>query len=105
MRHFAVISKPLTTLLKKNELFVWTSEHTEAFVTLKTALVSALVLSMPDFSVPFCIEIDASNQGVGAVLLQKGHPLAFISKPLGPRTKGLSTYEKEYLAILIAIDQ
>jgi transposase InsO family protein len=105
VRHFAVISKPLTTLLKKNELFVWTSEHTEAFVTLKTALVSALVLSMPDFSVPFCIEIDASNQGVGAVLLQKGHPLAFISKPLGPRTKGLSTYEKEYLAILIAIDQ
>lgn len=42
---------------------------------------------------------------MGAALLQNGHPLAFISKPLGPRTKGLSTYEKEYLAILIAIDQ
>jgi hypothetical protein len=39
------------------------------------------------------------------VLIQQGHPLAFISKALGPRTKGLSTYEKEYLAILIAVDQ
>jgi hypothetical protein len=80
-------------------------EHTEAFQLLKQALVSAPVLSMPDFSVPFCIETDASNVGVGAVLLQKGHPLAFISKPLGPKTKGLSTYEKEYLAILIAVEQ
>jgi hypothetical protein len=57
VRHFAVIFKPLTTLLKKNELFVWTSEHTEAFVTLKTALVSAPVLSMPDFSVPFALRL------------------------------------------------
>jgi hypothetical protein len=60
---------------------------------------------MSDFYVPFCIETDASNAGVGVVLLQKGHPLAFISKPLGPKTKGLSTYEKEYLAILIVVDQ
>jgi hypothetical protein len=59
---------------------------------------------MPDFSKTFCIETDASNKGVGAVLMQEGHPLAFISKPLGPRTQGLSTYEKEYLAILTAID-
>jgi hypothetical protein len=38
------------------------------------------------------------------VLLQQGHPLAFISKPLGLKTQGLSTYEKEYLAIVIAVD-
>jgi hypothetical protein len=36
--------------------------------------------------------------------MQEGHPLAFISKALGPRTKGLSTYEKEYLAILIVVE-
>lgn len=42
---------------------------------------------------------------MGVVLLQDGHPLAFVSKALGPRTRGLSTYEKEYLAILIAVDQ
>jgi hypothetical protein len=62
------------------------------------------VLAMPDFSKPFCIETDASNRGVGAVLLQQGHPLAFISKPFGPHTQGLSTYEKEYMAILAAIE-
>jgi hypothetical protein len=105
VEHFVVISKLLTSLLKKNTLFVWTSEHSEAFQLLKQALAEAPVLAMPDFTTTFCIETDASNMGVGAVLLQKGHPLAYISKALGPRTKGLSTYEKEYLAILIAVEQ
>jgi ribonuclease HI len=59
---------------------------------------------MPNFAKTFCIETDSSNKGVGVVLLQEGHPLAFISKPLGPRTQGLSTNEKEYLAILTAMD-
>jgi hypothetical protein len=60
---------------------------------------------MPDFTQPFYIETDASALGIGAVLMQSGHPLAFISKPLGPKTLGLSTYEKEYLAILMAVEQ
>jgi len=105
VKHFAVLAKPLTSLLKKQVLLVWTQDHDTAFQLLKQALVSAPVLAMPDFSKTFCVETDASNCGVGAVLLQQGHPLAFISKPLGPKTKGLSTYEKEYLAILIAVDQ
>jgi len=51
------------------------------------------------------LETDACATGVGAVLLQNGHPLAYISKALGPRNQGLSTYEKEYLTILVAVDQ
>jgi hypothetical protein len=39
------------------------------------------------------------------VLLHDNHPIAFVSKALGPRTRGLSTYDKEYLAILVAVDQ
>jgi hypothetical protein len=39
------------------------------------------------------------------VLLQENHPIAFVSKPLGPRLRGLSTYEKEYVAILLAVEQ
>lgn len=60
---------------------------------------------MPDFSKPFCIETDACAIGIGVVLLQSGHPLAYISRALGPKSAGLSTYEKEYLAILLAVDQ
>jgi hypothetical protein len=104
VRHFAVISKPLTQLLKKNTHFVWTQDHDHAFRTLKTALSSAPVLQLPDFSSPFAIETDTSGSGIGAVLSQNSHPLAFVSKALGPKNRGLSTYEKEYLAILMAVD-
>ena len=86
-------------------MFVWTVEHDDAFSALKAALSSAPVLALLDFSIPFAIETDACANGVGAVLVQRGHPLAFISKALGPRTMGVSTYEKEYLAILVAVEQ
>lgn len=105
VRHFAVISKPLTEFLKKNSLFVWHEDQQTAFSTLQQDLVSAPVLALPNFSKPFCIETDACHNGVGAILLQDGHPLAFISKPLGPKTQVLSTYEKECLAILLAMEQ
>ena len=83
---------------------MWTSVHQDAFTTLKHALISAPVLAMPDFSQKFVIETDASATGIGAVLQQNGHPIAFVSKALGPWIQPLSIYEKEYLAILMAID-
>lgn len=94
IKHFAILAKPLTNLLKKGVFFIWTSEHQLAFDTLKQAMRSTLVLAgiaIPDFNKQFVIETDASNTSVGAVLMQQGHPLAFVSKPLGPRTQGLST--------------
>jgi hypothetical protein len=62
-------------------------------------------LSLPDFTKSFSLETDTCGLGVGAVLMQDGRPLAFISKALGPRSQGLSTYEKEYLTILMAVQQ
>jgi hypothetical protein len=103
--NFDIITQPLTNLLKKNSLFIWTSDHDSTFVTLKQALVSASVLSLPNFARPFIIETDASDVDIGAVLMQGGHPLAFLSKALGPRSRGLSTYEKEFMAILLAVQQ
>jgi hypothetical protein len=98
VRNFGIISKPLTDLLKKNVLFIWTPAHEESFQTLKIALSTSPVLVLPDFNKVFCVETDASGLGVGAVLMQSGQPLAFISKALGPKSLGLSAYEKEYLA-------
>jgi hypothetical protein len=105
VRHFAIIAKPLTQLLKKHQLFVWTTDHQQAFSALQQALCSAPVLGIPDFAKPFAIETDTCQIGVGAVLLQDGHPLAYVSKPLGRKTQGLSIYKKEYLVILIAVEQ
>jgi hypothetical protein len=42
---------------------------------------------------------------VGAILIQDKHPLSFISKSLGPKLRGLSTYEKDYVALLLAVEK
>ena len=77
----------------------------KAFVALKTAMSTTPVLALPDFTKPFIIETDACNVGIGAVLMQQGRPLAYISKALPPRKMGLSTYEKELLAIVYAVQK
>jgi hypothetical protein len=105
VKHFGIIFRLLTELLKKEYVFIWTSDQDIAFQTLKPALMQAPVLALPNFSKPFLIETDASDYGVGDVLMQDHHPIAFVSKSLDPKLRGLSTYEKEYIAILMAIDQ
>jgi hypothetical protein len=104
VKQFGLICKPLTNLLKKGILFIWISETEASFQALKKALISAPVLALPNFSIPFTVETDALAKGIGAVLQQQGHPIAFVSKALGVKAQGLSTYEKECLAILMAID-
>lgn len=78
------MAQPLTDLVKKGALFLWMYVHSEAFAALKSALVTAPVLSLPNFDKPFQLQTDASDAGIGAVLLQEGHPLAFVSKALAP---------------------
>lgn len=104
VKNFGLLAKPLTSLLKNGELYVWTSETESSFQTLKIALMTAPVLALPDFSKTFVLETDASDKAIGAVLQQDGHPLAFVSKALGHKAQGLSTYDKECYAILLAVD-
>jgi hypothetical protein len=104
VRNYGVIAKPLTQLLKKKQ-FEWSTEAENAFHYLKQAMSSTPVLALPNFTIPFTVETDASDSGVGAVLMQKGQPVAFLSKALGPAHKKLSIYEKEFLALIMAVER
>ncbi|XP_070036260.1 uncharacterized protein [Nicotiana tomentosiformis] len=99
IRGFGSISKPLTDLLKKDN-FKWSLAASEAFEQLKTALIQAPVLALPDAHKTFIVETDASGHGIGAVLMQQGHHIAFISRALSPRHAALSVYKRELLTIV-----
>lgn len=58
-----------------------------AFHTLKHALISAPTMALSNFSMTFIVEMDASGSGIGAVLMQEKHQIAYISKALGPKQK------------------
>ena len=104
IKNYAWLSKPLTQLLKKGN-FSWFFVVQESFEHLKHALSSAPVLALPDFSKTFFIKTDASQNGIGDVLMQQGRPLAFLSKALGPRWQKLFVYEKELLVVVATVQK
>jgi hypothetical protein len=104
VKGYGVLAKPLTLLLQKQG-FCWTTEAQQAFDLLKQAMSSTPVLALPDFTKSFWIETDACDIGIGAVLVQEGHPVAYYSKALSVNNRKLSIYEKEFLAIMMAVDR
>ncbi|XP_019417272.1 PREDICTED: uncharacterized protein LOC109328313 [Lupinus angustifolius] len=102
IKSYATIAEPLTNLLKKDS-FEWTESTTTAFQSLQHAITQAPVLALPNFTLPFILETDASGIGIGAVLNQNQHPIAFYSKKLSPRMQAKSTYVRELYAITEAV--
>ena len=103
---YSSLVAPLMELLKHTSLGVWTPLHDQVFLALKHALVSAPVLAMPDFSPsapPFEVVCDASVSGLGAVLLQSGHPIAYESRKLSSAEYNYATGEQELLAVVHAL--
>ena len=109
-KNFSGIAEPLTNLLKKSTKFKWNDKCQDAFDRLKAILKSAPVLLAPDFDKCFKLAVDASDVGIGAVLLQEDndgidHPVCYFSKKFNKHQKNYSTIEKECLALILAIQQ
>lgn len=102
IKSYATLANPLTNLLKE-DVFQWSPEAEDSFQNLKQAITAAPVLALPAFMIPFILETDASGIGVGVVLSQRGHPIAYFSKTFAPRMQRQSTYTRELLAIADAI--
>lgn len=107
-KNFSSVTKPLTDLLSPAKEFIWSAESQCAFEAIKHLLCSSPVLSAPNFSVPFKLEVDASAVGAGAVLLQEDeegidHPICFFSKKFNRHQCNYSTIEKEALALLLSL--
>lgn len=96
IRNFSKIAKPLADLTKKDTTFHWTDKQQLAFDTLKQKLCEAPVLQYPDFDKTFTLTTDASNEGLGAILSQDGHPCCYISRTLNPLEKIIPRPRKSY---------
>lgn len=103
VKDFSTLAAPLNEVLKKNVGFKWGEKQEEAFNVLKQKLTNAPILALPNFQKSFEIECDASNVGIGAVLMQEGHPIAYFSEKLSGPTLNYSTYDKELYALVRAL--
>jgi hypothetical protein len=99
---FSKISKPMMELLAKGKTFEWMPSHEASFQELKKRLTTAPVLTMLDVERPFSIYCDASGQGLGCVLMQDGHVVAYASRQLQTWRKYL-TQDLELAAIVHAL--
>ncbi|GJY77650.1 putative reverse transcriptase domain-containing protein [Tanacetum coccineum] len=96
------IAKPLTLLTQKNKKFEWSDKQEEAFQTLKEKLCNALVLALLDGPDDFVVYCDASNQGFGCMLMQRGKVIAYASRQLKVHEKNYTTHNLELGAVVFA---
>ena len=82
VQDFSRIAAPLTKLTRKGVKYVWTEDCTKAFEELKKRLTTAPILKMPTGSGDMVIYSDASGSGLGCVLMQHGHVIAYASRQL-----------------------
>jgi hypothetical protein len=100
---FSNIVKPITSLLKNDTKFDWSSKCNEAFEQLKILLTIALVLAQPDIEKPFDVYRDASGSGLGCVLMQEGRVIAYASRQLHLHEEHYPTHDLELDAVVHAL--
>ena len=104
MPHLSQMTEPLRRLEDKNVEFQWLEQHSIAMNTIKKFLTEAPVLRYYDVSKPVTVQCDASQSGLGAVLLQEGQPVCYASRALTDTESQYAQIEKEMLAITWACD-
>ncbi|GJY63372.1 putative reverse transcriptase domain-containing protein [Tanacetum coccineum] len=103
IENFSKIAKPLTLLTQKNKTYVWGDKQDEAFQILKEKLCNAPVLALPDGPDDFVVYCDASKQGFGCVLMQRGKVIAYASRQLKKHEKNYTTHDLELGAVVFAL--
>ncbi|GKV27101.1 hypothetical protein SLEP1_g36308 [Rubroshorea leprosula] len=103
IKNFSSIVAPITDSLKGDK-FSWSGKAQRSFEELKRKLTKTSVLALPNFDLMFEVDCDASNVGIGAVLSQEGRPIAFFSEKLNDTKLKYSTYDKEFYAIVRALE-
>jgi ribonuclease HI len=93
----------MTELVEKDKEFRWTSACESSFQELKKRLTTTPVLVMPDMEKPFSIYYDASGQGLGCVLMQDGHVVAYASRQLRKHEVNYPTHDLELAAVVHAL--
>jgi hypothetical protein len=101
--NFSKIAKPMTKLLEKDAKFKWSPQCEEAFLTFKKLLTTAPVLAQPDIERPFDVYCDASDMGIGSVLMQDGRVIAYASRQLRRHATHYPTDDLELLAVVHAL--
>ena len=103
--HQSSITDPLRQLLKQDSVWVWSHEHIGAVEELKQILSSQPVLKFFDPTKPVKLQVDASKGGLGACLLQDGHPVAYASRSLSSAEQNYAQIEKELTAVVFGCEK
>lgn len=108
IKNYASIAKPLYQLTQHGRIYSWTSEHENAFNSLKHELSTIPLLQLPDMDREFELMTDASTTAVGAILQQREidgspRPVAFASRVLLPAETRYFTQELECLAVIFGL--
>ncbi|KAK3703408.1 hypothetical protein QZH41_003904 [Actinostola sp. cb2023] len=103
--HMASVAAPLWDLVKKSSEFVWSPEHQAAVDKIKQAIAAPTSLKYFDSKKPVVVQVDASQRGLGAVLLQDNQPLAYSSKLLTDTERRYSNIEREMLGVVHGLEK
>ncbi|GJY12955.1 putative reverse transcriptase domain-containing protein [Tanacetum coccineum] len=100
---FSKIAKPMTKLTQKNVKFDWGEKEEAAFQLIKQKLCSAPILALPKGSENFIVYCDASDKGLGAVLMQNEKVIAYASRKQKIHVKNYTTHDLELGAVVFAL--